>query len=446
MNQDLAQLARDINERRREINKARQFYEGYQPVQFLGSRLETNFADKLKSLNSNRCGSVVDLLADRLEVTGFSGDGSETASDLWKQRDLDIAASEIHQEALLVGDAFVLVLPNRSGIPTIYVQRSESIAVAYDEEDHQEIRVAGKAWRLSSGFWRFNLYYADRIEKYITTGVEADDVPTSDAKWEQYQDDGDSSWPLKLNFTRVPVFHFGNNSRRGDYGRSELTDIYPLQDALNLTLANQMVALEFAAVKQRYATGLQIAIDENGEPVRPFQNYGAGELWVSSGSGENEVRFGEFSAADLAMFETMVEGYETRIARTARIPLHYINPSGGGQLSGEALKTAEAPMVSKIRDRQAAYGNVWSRLMEFLLELDGVDGSNIRVLWKDAETRSEVNFWTNAVIKNQLGVSGTQILREAGYSPEDIERFAEELQFESEDIADQMLRAFNSGE
>jgi hypothetical protein len=103
-------------------------------------------------------------------------------------------------------------------------------------------------------------------------------------------------------------------------------------------------------------------------------------------------------------------------------------------------------MVSKIRDRQAAYGNVWSRLMEFLLELDGVDGSNIRVLWKDAETRSEVNFWTNAVIKNQLGVSGTQILREAGYSPEDIERFAEELQFESEDIADQMLRAFNSGE
>src|SRR5690606_6192213 len=111
--------------------------------------------------------------------------------------------------------------------------------------------LAGKVWRRRDGSYRLNLYYEDRLEKYVTTQSNLPEPPAAAAQWMQHMDEGDLAWPLPYAFGRVPVFHFSNNARAGEYGRSELADIIPLQDRLNQTLANLAIAEEFQSFAQR---------------------------------------------------------------------------------------------------------------------------------------------------------------------------------------------------
>jgi hypothetical protein len=55
---------------------------------------------------------------------------------------------------------------------------------------------------------------------------------------------------------------------------------------------------------------------------------------------------------------------------------------------------------------------------------EGVD--ELRVAFEPAAPRSERDFWEVAAVRASLGVSPQQILREAGYSQEDIDRFFDE--------------------
>jgi hypothetical protein len=53
----------------------------------------------------------------------------------------------------------------------------------------------------------------------------------------------------------VPVFHFANNADLGMTGRSELEAAMPVQDGLNKSVLDMLVAMEFSAYRQRWAAG-----------------------------------------------------------------------------------------------------------------------------------------------------------------------------------------------
>jgi hypothetical protein len=313
------------------------------------------------------------------------------------------------------------------------------MAILFDFES-RSIAVAAKAWQVRGGYWRVNLYYADRLEKYVSTRPDAI-LPNTEASWKQHEDDGDGQWPIYHDFNRVPVFHFATNGRTGSYGKSELADIIPLQDGLNKTIAGLAVAEEYQSYRQRWATGIQPILDEEtGEMVSPFtKGSGANRLWITSDEG---VKFGEFAAADLNQFGNIIEGKEKLIARTARVPMHYLIQAGTPP-SGEALKTAEAPFVAKITDRTKSFGVVWAQIMDFIMERITQKQPRLKTQWKSAEARSDQDFWSQAVVKREMGVSPTQILKEAGYSDEEIERFPLEMRDFNETMADAMTRAFN---
>jgi hypothetical protein len=437
----LITLARDINERKSSLNKYRNYYLGKHRVKFVGAELQQDFGRQLQSLSCNRCETVVDAVIDRLTVTGFEDDDGDTnhegiAQTFWKTANLDKIAREVHQEALVHGDAYVLVWPNE-GVE-VFSQHSNQMAVAYDDERPDQIYCAAKSWKVRTGHWRMNLYFNDRVEKYITN-KPSDELPENNEQWTEHQDKNDSSWPVIHNFGRVPVFHFAVNARSGEYGRSDLAAIIPLQDRLNQTLANQAVAEEFQSYKQRWATGIQPMEIENEDGTRefvhPFEEGGADRLWTST---NDNTKFGEFSSADLNMFEHVVEGEEIRIARTARIPLHYIIQTGTPP-SGESLKTAEAPFVAKVKDRQRSFGSTWNQLIRFVLFLQDGTQTTLRTVWASPETRMDHQLIEQAILKKELGISKAQILRELNYSEAMIEEFRNELELE----ADAMVSAFN---
>src|SRR5690606_27756213 len=345
------------------------------------------------------------------------------------EKNLDTIARQVHQEAMIHGDAYVLVWPNEE--VEVYAQHSDQFAVIYDDEYPDKLYCAAKSWKLRDGTWRLNIYYEDRLEKYKSKAAHSD-LPESKAQGEEYSDREDASWPIQYEWGRVPVFHFAVNARTGEYGRSDLEAVIPMQDSLNRTLANQAVAEEFQAYKQRWATGIQPIEIENPETgeieqVSPFED-GADRLWTST---NENTRFGQFDSADLRMFEEVINGHELRIARTARVPLHYFTGMGGTAPSGESLKTIEAPFIDKVKDRQRSFGNTWNQLMNFVLFLRYGVESRVSVVWKSAESRlSEKERTEVALLKQTAGVSKSQTLRELEYSDAQIETF--ELEAEEE--------------
>lgn len=435
----LALALQQIGGRAGRYRALRRYYDGQHPLAFATSKYRSAFGDLFRAFALNLCPAVVDAVADRLVVTGFqvgegaAGDGVEAeAAAIWAANRMDRRSGEVHLEALISGDAYVLVWPDRKGLPRIWPERAAHMTVRYadDGEDPEAIAWAAKAWMLDDNRARLNLYFPDRIEKYVTTSSMSGGGLTEKASAFREHVIAGEPWPLPNPWGRVPVFHFGNNAATAEPGRSELHDVVPVQNALNKSVTDMLIAAEYAAYRQRWATGIEIPVDpDTGQPVQPFRA-AVDRLWAVA---EESVQFGEFSAADLAQMRGVVDGFKADIATVHGTPLHYFNLTKGDFPSGEALKTAEARFVKRVRDRQVAFGNVWEDVMHFALMVAGAgETGELRCLWEDPAPRSEREMVELAVMKLAAGVSKHQVLRELGYE----KGLIEEMMAANEEAAD----------
>ena len=83
--------------------------------------------------------------------------------------------------------------------------------------------------------------------------------------------------------------------------------------------------------------------------------------------------------------------------------------------SGESLRRAETRFISKVRDRQAAFGQVWADAMSFALRIEGINDTRLITQWEDPASQSERELLENILLKKQIGLSVEQALIEAGY-------------------------------
>lgn len=419
-----------------------EYYEGRHNLAFASDKFNNAFGNLFRKFASNFCAPVVDVAVARLQVTGFSRETGEPkqpgakqdplakeAWEIWQANRMDQRAGEVHTEALIAGDAYVIVWPDADSYPRLWPCVAEQMVVEYDPEVPGRILWAVKAWLLDgddgtpeAGKCRLNVYLPDRIEKYVSQNTQQGALPDQATALVAHRPDGEK-WPLFHDWGRVPVFHFPNAGRIGKRGKSELRDVKPLQDALNKAVTDMMVNSEFVAFPQRWATGLDVILDSNGRAIPPFTP-GPDRLWAG---GEN-VQFGEFSQGDLKQHLEVQEGFKLDIARVSQTPLHYLIPQSGQFPSGESLKTAEGPFVAKLESRQVSFGNVWEDVIRFALKMrkQAVDEVRLSTTWKNAAPRSESDQAQTGVLKQQIGVSKQQLLREMGYSEDEIATMVQE--------------------
>lgn len=423
---------------------ANDYYYGRHRLAFATEKFRNAFGSLLKTFADNLCPTIVDTVADRLVVTGFSSDAhgdDAQAADIWRANRMDRRAGETHTEALKSGDSYVIVWPDANNVPRIYPQAATLCTVEYDTDNPGAILKAAKLWKDNAERWRLTLYYPDRLEKYASIPAKGSDFPSGPGMFSPFEVPGEP-WPLSNPWGVVPVFHFANNAFTGTFGRSELADVIPIQDALNKAVADMLVAMEFVALPQRWITGVEIELDETtGQPRQPFVP-GADRIWTI---GAPDARFGEFAGADLTQFITVQEAFRLEGARVTRTPLHHFMPKASEFPSGEAMKTAEQPLLSKIRDRQIAWGNVWEDVMLLALRMTGHEATGLSCNWLDVTPRNERDLVETLLLKEQIGVSKKQLLREAGYTDEQIAQFEQERETEQDDAAEAMLAAFDRG-
>lgn len=406
------------------------YYLGYHNLLFATEKFRNAFGNLFRSFSDNLCPAVVDAVADRLIITGFDGTDKEEVQKVWDENRLSRASGQVHQNVLKTGDTFVLVWPDAENEVRIWPQSEFRCSVQYNEEVLGKVDKASKLWQLRDGRWRLNLYFEDRIERYVTRTKIENGAPTSIQAFDEYTDDL-NGFLVPNPYGWVPMFHFANNVGVGEFGFSELKDVIPLQDALNKSVCDMLVAMEFQAFPQRWATGLQVEVDpDTGKPLNTPFTPGADRIWTAAG----DVKFGQFPASELKQYIDVQDSLRIEIARVTGTPLHYFDL--GTLPSGESLKVSEGRLIKKIEDRQVAFGDTWKDILTLALIQKGQDiepkDSDLSLLWKLASPHNPLLDAEVQVVKQQVGVSQSMSLSELGYTQAQIEEMKAEKEEEDQ--------------
>ncbi len=433
MNNDLEISIELLRENSIRYQRSERYYRGDHDLAFATDKFANAFGAQFREFALNLCPAICDAVRDKLKIEGFSvetiskesqlnaAEIEDTATAIWQRNRMAVRAGELHKEALKNGDAYAIVWPDADGHAVIYPNKAANCAVRYDEESPGKILSASKYWQTADKYTRLNIYYTDRIERFITKSFGGVLLPSTD-QFVPFVEDGNPAL-IANPFGEVPVFHFANNADIGERGRSELDAAMPVQDGLNKSVLDMLVAMEYCAYRQRWAAGIEIEYDSDGLVVPPFKA-GIDHLWISESS---ETKFGEFADANLEQFLKVKESFRIDMASVSGTPLHYLQPQNKTLASGEALKKAETRFIAKVRDRQNAFGRVWEDALAFALRIENA-GVGIRLLsrWQDPSPISERELLENIQIKRSLGLPSSAALAEAGYGKASIKRMTDE--------------------
>jgi hypothetical protein len=407
------------------------YYEGNHPLPTGPKAAQDAYRRLLRQSRSNWVGLIVDAVAERLQVVGFRFGGSQGGDDqawlIWQANHMDADHEMAQTDALVAGVSAVTVWPDDDspvGV-TITPEHPAETIVAHDPQ-HRHTRLAAlKSWVevdgtrycwlvLPGGWWLWSGGYGTWN---LTNDAEPNplgEVPVVELR----------PWPrtMRLYPGELP-------------GRSEMDGVLPMQDRINTTVFNRLIATEYAAFRQKYASGLVVPVlrdpatgqpilDEfgNEQPVAPF-DVAVDRLWVSE---DAAVKFGEFSESDLTGYIKGAESDIQHMAAITRTPPHYLL----GQMintSGDALKAAEAGLVSKVRRRAVHLGEAWEEVMRLAFTAIGdaraVD-VGAEVIWADFETRSEGERVDALVKMASLGVPNQVLWQRWGASPQEVARWS----------------------
>lgn len=441
----VARLWAKLDERAKRIQLYEDYYEGNHRLRFTTAQAREVFGDQFRGFADNFCLLVVDACEERLRIRGFRVGGEQDVDDecrrIWAANDMDAGASMAHVEALVNEESYVIVWvdPDDRTTPVITVESPFEVTVDRDTARRRHRRAALKRWiDEDDDHWRAVLYLPDEIVKLRSREPRKDGASDRIKRpgfWEPWIVEGEE-WPLPNPLGVVPVVPLTNMPRLGPHqrGASEIRAAIPLQDAINKTVWDELVASEFVAFPQRILVGVAQPVDDNGNPVEPFKA-GVNRIWfvdIPEGAAPGTASVTQFPAADLSTYVSRRMALIGDMAGITKTPKHYlIDPGGGTNLSGETVKALEAPLVSKARRKHASFGVGWQEAMAIALRLkDGGawvpgDEDRIEVSWWDPETRTEAQH-VDALTKlgsDPIRIPREQLWRDAGYSEEQIKRF-----------------------
>jgi hypothetical protein len=443
--EDLIPAYAELRNARPAYDQAEMYREGDAPEKFPSSDIQRLLKGGSRDFHVNLAARPVDAVLDRLEIAAVVCQPEEhtpTLQELWEANELDIEAPEIHDNALTYGDGYLFVWPSESssdaddegeenGEPVakgagvdMFYNSPLSVRLLYDEENPRKKRLAIKAWcegADESKRTRVNLYYADHLEKWVTTqdaAKKSDDALTA-GDFEPYVDEHtDEHGHIDNPYGEVPFFHFRT---RRPYGRPVHKNAYGPQDALTKLITNQMAASDFAAFPQRYGLldpgaseddDLDWGDDTESDPEdRPSQMVAApGSMWIL----RNYKTVGQFAPADVDAFLKPESAFMRFMAATTTTPMRWFDPSGDVP-SGESIRADDAPLVKKIGGFHRGLGATWKDACEFALRILGIK-AKVTIQWAPAQTTGDLEYWQAVQAKQDAGVPVRQTLLEAGYT------------------------------
>jgi Phage portal protein, SPP1 Gp6-like len=421
------------------------YYSGTQALAFLSPASRSALGNRLDRMATNLPRLAVASLAERLRVTGFTGDPN--VWPLWLANDLDQLSAVAHREALLLGSSFIVCWTDKRGNPCASIESAKQVAVLADPGT-REITSAVKRWRTRTTTESI-LYQPDQITRLradtpgaATTGfyvIDQFDNPLGVVPVVQLR-----------NTERIPVGMVSYPDRLLEFGSSEIHDLMPLVDGINKILADLMVAAEYTARPRRWATGIEMVerpkLDDAGNPVLDSDNEPIMETVNPFPEGNRMMiaepeaaRIGQLDGANLAGYRAAVDILLSQVMACSALPAHFVGITTSNPASADALRAAESSLTARAESRQQTLGRAWEQVGRLLVATqNGVDPSDVdcHVKWAPADTRSiaqEADAVTKLYAAKLLSREGA--LRRLGFTEDEIiaELAAKSAEVQNED-------------
>lgn len=396
-----------LDERKHVLTELDKYYAGAQDLAFLSPEARNAVGSRFGRIGVNIPRLAVNALNERLRVTGFRRDGEPDAA-LWRSwigNDLDQRSTLVHREALVLGRSYVTVWARPDGSPNVSVESAHQVAVERDPGTREVIR-AVKRWDTAT------TTEAVIYERDVVRRLRAESVGALHGFRTVEELNNPLGW--------VPVIEFANSDRLLTEGVSELADVIPLVDALNKVLADMLVGSEFYARPRRWATGIELEEDEDGNAINPYPE--GNRMMVAE---DPAAKFGQLPGSDLASYKSAVEVLVSSIMAVSSLPSHYVGVLSTQPPSADSLRASEASLTAKAEARQHTFGRSWeqvARLMHAVSTGADPDTVDVSVTWADPSTRS-VAQEADAVTKLfQAGlIPASYALKRLGYADHEID-------------------------
>jgi hypothetical protein len=324
---------------------------------------------------------IVNTMTQRLVVDGFrpSSTSMENAPqwDWWQANGLDARQKALYDEAAKHGYAGCMVLPG--------------------DPDPVMRPVSPREWWI--GFEDFSDDWPFLALKQPEKRNPLEFSSAETQVWHVLDEDnryvvkttGDTSCEILEvayhGLGTVPIVPFRNSWDLTRYPDGEIEPAMAIQDRLNQTCFDLLVAQTYAASPQKYATGMVLPTDDQGNPLVDLRAF-AKSLWATS---DPDARFGSLPEANLKNIVEAIEQALRMYGLMTQTPPHYLL-GDMVNLSAEALLAADTTLAKKVQDRQVLFGEAWEqtfRLAGVAAKDEGAaNDQDAQVWWRDTEPRS----------------------------------------------------------
>ncbi|MGD9989068.1 phage portal protein [Pseudonocardia sp.] len=369
-------LIEKISDGATERRRLNAYYDGEKRLEALGITLPPEMRRLAVVVNWPRL--AIRSLEERLDVEGFRLAGeprvSERLWEWWQANNLDTRGPLGHKEALVTGDAYIVV-GRRDGddeTPLITVESGAHLHADIDPGTG-EVRSAGRVYAADDNGvpQRAALYLPDVTLLYeLRAGSGFREVDA-----------------VEHELGTVPVVPMLHADRLDDVGgRSDMLDIIGLTDACCRTLTNLGGAQELLAVPQRYVLGATAGDFQNTDGTAKT----AWEAYIGRilALGNEDAKVGQFTAADLRNFTEVINQYSKLVSAMTGLPPHYLGYSTENPTSADAIRSSESRLVKRAERVGTQFADAWESALRIALRWidDTDDVPRLETRWRDPST------------------------------------------------------------
>jgi len=394
------------------------WYEGSHPLPAASATNSDLYRRFQKMAQANYVGQVVNAVSSRMSIEGIRVANDPAADEdawaMWQESQMDAAQTMLLTTALADGLAYLSVWPSEETASGILIAPEHPAEVAHE-------LMPGSLRKLAAAI---KIYPDEIAGDWVTTLW----LPEGVYEW---RSEGD--WAMWANWTstdsyenpygEVPIRPLLNKpTLRGGWS-SEMSDGIPIQRRINQTLLNLMVAEEAVAFPQRWATGLELQKDAEGNAVRPYRS-GADSLWVAE---DETVKFGEFGESKFEGYLAVISTDVETMAAVTSTPMFAMSAKLSVPPSAEALTAMESSLVKKVEARQRVFGEAVESTIRMGFKMKGdsrANATSAEVIWADPSIKSDavVADWVTKAAS--VGVPQEALWEKLGASPQEISRWS----------------------
>ena len=397
------------------VQRREDYVHGKQDLPFAPYGASAEYEDLREQAPANILGIAIGaptqrMRADSMKTSLSDEDEKRLWSGAWHANKLDTRQDLVYRSMMIHGRGIVSCWPNkaRRDRPIVRPESYARVHIEMDPDDPFTPLYAVKTYPVTDGASN-GLILPASVSRERQVGIVYDattmvrfERPAAGGEWTAT---AESTHPMR----RVPFAVYDYQPDADGRPWSAIDPLMPQQDALNTIRFNTLLAMQFAAFRQKIVTGFDPrVVDKDGNVLYKTNSDGTPALdangrmqpLLQSPGRVGVDRIMAFPGADTKVFDlpesnlaNYVEVWDmflTTFFSTAQIPPQY-QLGQMVNLSGDALTAAESTLASLVKELQLAAGEGHEDMLELAYYASGGTEDfepTAEMDWLDAEARS----------------------------------------------------------